>query len=180
MLEMANRKACALHGGFEGERATKKKSDEVLPPQVSDLRWLLDQHAPAIDAVSRHVGAEVGSRSNMARVPGAGLGHVHDWAGLGIALAEAEEIKRQIVGHDDEVRLQIIRRETAGCTRQSARSCLGSNIRAPKRAGVHFTSLSTAACRSRSASAMPASGTIANRTSPLRKFPLAPLRRPIA
>jgi hypothetical protein len=44
----------------------------------------------------------------MARVPGSGLSHIQDRAGLGIALAETQKIKCLIFRDDDEVRLKII------------------------------------------------------------------------
>jgi hypothetical protein len=177
---MANGKARALHRSLEAERAPKQKCDEILSPQASDLRWLLGQSASPIDTVSRDLGTNIASGSHMARVPAPGVGHIQDRAGLGITLAKTQEIKREIFGHDDQVRLKVIWRETPRWTGQQARSCLGSNVRAAKRVGAHVTSFRTAACRSRNARAMPANGTNANKRSPLLKLPLAPLRRPIA
>ena len=161
---MTHGKTGALHRGLEAERAPKQECDEILSPQVSDIRWLLGQHAPPIYTVARNLGTNIASGSHMAWVPGPGLGHIQDRAGLGIALAETQEIKREIFRHDDQVRLKVIRRETARWTDQQARSCLGSNVRSAKHVGVHVTSLRTAACRSRNARAIPASGTNANKS----------------
>ena len=48
--------------------------------------------------------------------PATRLGDIQDRAGLRIALAETQEIKRQIFRHDDQIRLKVIRRETARWT----------------------------------------------------------------
>ena len=55
-----------------------------------------------------------------------------------------------------------------------------TNVLGAKRERVHVTSLRSETCRNRRASAIPASGTLANSSSPVWKSPLALLRRPIA
>jgi hypothetical protein len=105
--------ARALHRGLEAERAPKQECDEILSPQVGDIRWLLRQHAPPIYTVARNLGADVASGGNMTWVPGPGLSYIQDGAGLGITLAETQEIKREIFRQNDQVRLKVIRRESA-------------------------------------------------------------------
>ena len=179
-LEMAHGKTRALHRGFKAQRAPEQKGDEIVSPPADDIRWLLDEHTPLIHTVTRHVNPHISSGGNMAWLPGPGFRHVQEGTGLGIAVTETQEIKRQNFRYDHQVRLKIVRRETARRTHQQARSCLGSNVHSANSVGAHVASLRTAACRSRSARAIPASGTQANKSNPLRKSPLPLLRRPIA
>ena len=45
---------------LEGQAAAEQKGNEVVAPQVADLAALLDQLAPAVDAVTGQVGAQIG------------------------------------------------------------------------------------------------------------------------
>ena len=110
LLKVTNRKPRALQRGLEAERAPKQECDEVLSPHVRDIRWLLRQRAPPIYTIARNIGTDIASGSHMTWVPGSGLGHIQNGAGLGITLAETKEIKREIFRQNDQVRLKVIRR----------------------------------------------------------------------
>jgi hypothetical protein len=71
-------------GVLEGQAATEQESDEIVAPEVADFSPLLDQLAPAVDAVARQVGAEVSARAERA---GSGSpGGVISMSGQGLGL----------------------------------------------------------------------------------------------
>ena len=137
---MPHGKTCSLHRGFKAQRAPEQKGDEIVSPPADDVRGLLDEHTPFIETVTRHVGPHIGARGDAAWLPVPGLRHVQQGAGLGIAVAKAQEIKCQGFRHDHQVGLKIVRRETARGPHQQARPGLGSNVYPANSVGTHLES----------------------------------------
>ena len=72
-----------------------------------EIRRFLDKLTAPIDTVARQVGAQVGAGRDEGRLGTTGLGHVEQRARLRVALAEQQEVERQLERHDDEVRLDV-------------------------------------------------------------------------
>ena len=91
----------------------------MAPP----TKRLGDTHGSAEPRYEHRLGSHMrwGPNSQARSHPG--------WAGLGITLAETQEIKREIFRQNDQIRLQVIRRESRCRACQQARLCLCSNVR---------------------------------------------------
>ena len=106
-LLVAQRDAGVRQRRLKGETAPQQERHQVVAPEIGHREILAGQFAVLIDAVGRHVGADVGAGGGDAGLDGAGVNHFQQGAGLRVALAEQQKVKGQIPGQHGQVGLHI-------------------------------------------------------------------------
>jgi hypothetical protein len=99
---------------LETERAADDEGDQVVAPQWRDVGGLVDQLTVAPDAVARQVAADVDVLAERGQRRLAGVAHGQQRAGLGVALAVAQEIVRPVTRQDHDVALDVAIGQAAG------------------------------------------------------------------
>ena len=96
---------------FEGEAASDQKRDQIvmLRPDISKVAARVHQLAMLPHTVQRDIRANI-TAGGDGGLGIAGIEDFKDWAGLGVALGEQQEIKRVFTRQRDHIRLG----ETAG------------------------------------------------------------------
>jgi hypothetical protein len=98
--------AALLQRGLEGEAAADDKGDQVIPPVLRDVRWLVHLHAVFVDGVLRHVSPDVtAGEQRTARL--AGVEHPQDGARLGVPLREQQHVEGLRLRNDHQVGLRV-------------------------------------------------------------------------
>jgi hypothetical protein len=117
---------------LERKGTTDDESHQIVTPQGTDVSDLLDQFALAPDPVARDIGADVEIVAQAGQPGIARLGNGEQRAGLGIALAKAQEVVRQARRQNHNIALNEMRCGTAGMPRPAA----GTNGQAGLQAGL--------------------------------------------
>mmetsp|Transcript_4654 Transcript_4654/g.7367 ORF Transcript_4654/g.7367 Transcript_4654/m.7367 type:complete len:275 (+) Transcript_4654:1716-2540(+) len=115
-LDVADRDALAQKRVFKGERTAQGDRHQIIPPQVRDIRHFVGQNPVPKDAVPGDVGANVDIIAKRRQKRIAAVTHPDHRAGLGIALAKAQEIQRVGFGQNGQIALQLACRQTRRVT----------------------------------------------------------------
>ncbi|MNR16008.1 hypothetical protein D3C85_1325740 [compost metagenome] len=99
---------------LERERATDGEGHEVVTPQLGDAGGLVVLGAVAIDAVHRHIGADIDIHAQVPEDRVARIGHVDHRAGLAVQRAELEEVIGPVARQDHDIGLHVAPRQAAG------------------------------------------------------------------
>ena len=81
-----------------------RKPTRSAPP-AAQVVGFVHKFAVLIDPVARQIGPQIGPRCDEPRLGQAGLGHIQQRTGFGVALTEEQEVEGQVAGHDDQVGL---------------------------------------------------------------------------
>src|SRR5262245_1264745 len=108
---------------LKGKAAAQEKGDQIIPPEVADVATLLDQLAPAVDAVARQIRAEVCSRGGAHRLRITRWSDLDKRAGRGVARAEGGELYSRLLRKDDKVGLLVCRTVPGGRATPFATAC---------------------------------------------------------
>ena len=105
---------------LEGERAAQHEGDEIVAPMGAHVGRLVDQLAAPEHAVARQIGADVEIVGERRQPEIAGRRGRQQRAGLGVELAEAQEIAGKVARENGEVALHEARRQAGGLSLQHA------------------------------------------------------------
>ena len=128
LVDVTQRDAGVEKRPLEGERAAQEERHEVVAPERGDVGHLVGHHAVLVDAVPRHVGPEVGARSDPGGFGRARVGHFDERARPRVALAEQEEIVGLLLRQDGEVGLDEARGQARGHARKLAAANIGPDL----------------------------------------------------
>jgi hypothetical protein len=79
---------------FERKRTAESKADEIVAPDMMEIRRLLGKLAPAPDAISRQICADVEILAQTRDAGVAGLGNREHRARFWVCLGKPQEIMR--------------------------------------------------------------------------------------
>ena len=122
-FDVAQRDAGGEEGPFKGEATAGEKGHEVVAPVRRRVLNLGHAPAPLKDPIARQVGAQV---SRGCGAPGdrvAGVGHVQEGQGLGVAHGEEQEVVGAHARHGDQVGLREAAGQAGRGARPPARAC---------------------------------------------------------
>ena len=103
-----------------GVAAPDQEGNMVGAPQLLDGVHLVDELAVAIEAITRQVRADVAAGSRSLRLRIARIGDLQQGTGLGVALAEAQEVEGKAFSHDRQVGLHVAARQSMRGPRPAA------------------------------------------------------------
>ena len=129
LLDVPHRHAGLSRAFSNVNEQPSRKPTRSSRQQPREVGRLVDQLAVAVDAVARHVGAQVGPGGDAPRLRVARLGHVEQRARLRVALAEQQEVERQVPRHDDEVGLDVARGQAGRRAGRVRRRGSGAHVR---------------------------------------------------
>src|SRR5262249_56748877 len=99
---------------LEGQAAAQQKRDQIAPPDVSDVAASVNQLTLAVDAVARHVGADVRAWGGVNGLRLTRRQDLDDRARRGVARTEGRELSGRFHGENGQVRLLIRRTVPSG------------------------------------------------------------------
>lgn len=118
---------------LERERAADRERHEIVAPQRGDVGGLLIVGTVAVDAVQRHIGADIDVDAEIAEDRIARFGDVDQRTGLAVQRAELQEVIGPVARQDHDIGLDIASGEPAGMAAITA----GADQRA-QRGGVFW------------------------------------------
>src|SRR5699024_4505057 len=102
LLDVGDRDTVIQQGAFEGEGTANEEADEIVAPELGDVRMLAYQLTVAVNAVFRDVGADIPTGKQL-RVQLPWFQHPENGAGLGVALGEKQEVEGVLLRQNHEV-----------------------------------------------------------------------------
>ena len=108
-LDLAHRDVRVQQRRLKGEAAPDEEADQIGPflKIAHHIGGFFGQFAVSVDAVARDVLRNIAARGKLGEAALPGIGHFQQRAGLGVALAEQQEIPRQRLWQDHQIALGV-------------------------------------------------------------------------
>ena len=120
LRDVAKRNLCVNQRGLKRERTTDDEADQVVPPDMDDIRGFLDDFTVFPDPILGEIMTNIDPFAELWELSFSGCRYPQHRTRFWVALAKNQKVLCVFGGQDDEIALNQVGCETRGMTARSA------------------------------------------------------------